>query len=344
MVNLEELKSEIKRVLGEGKVKYFIGYRRSTGGLPAAPFFMKETEDVERLIWDPTCIANLTRFLDDEKKRKARQKEPDTRPIGIIVKGCDSRAINVLLQEEFIKREDVYIVGVSCEHSGMVDEKKLAAKMKGKAVAQVDFAGKDNFAVTAADGEKTGIPAAEVLAGRCVECKVDYPVVRDVTFGEELARSPGNAFKSVEKIEAMSVAERWDFWKEQFDKCIRCYACRSVCPMCYCDECVVDTINFAVTAQTGAKEKAQKIKWIEKSPATSENFFYHMVRAMHLAGRCVDCGECERVCPVDIPLRFLNKKMEKEAKELFDYDVGMNPELPSLVSSFRDEDAEDFIR
>ncbi|NIM10908.1 MAG: hydrogenase, partial [Candidatus Aminicenantes bacterium] len=68
-----------------------------------------------------------------------------------------------------------------------------------------------------------------------------------------------------------------------------------------------------------------------------------MVRAVHLAGRCIDCGECERVCPVDIPIRFLNKKMEKDSKKLFDYEAGFEADEPSLVSSFRDEDPQDFI-
>ena len=171
-----------------------------------------------------------------------------------------------------------------------------------------------------------------------------FPVIYDVLLGEKTKRKPKNPFHTVEKIESLSEKERWDFWKEQLSKCIRCYACRSVCPMCYCDECVVDTITFAVTADTTADEKAQKIKWLEKSPVLSENFVYHFIRAIHLAGRCIDCGECERVCPLDIPIRFLNKKLEKDAKELFDYDAGFDPEQPSLVSSFRDEDPEDFIR
>lgn len=343
MVKLEDLQKEVKRVLKDEKVKYVIGYGQGSNGLLPIPAFFKKTEDVEKLVWTPFCVHNLTRFLVDEKKRKGREKKPDERPVGIVVKGCDSRAINVLLQEKFVKREDVYILGVSCENSGVLDEKKLSKKLKGKKVEKVEYDDKDNFVITLKDG-KVKFTAQEILAERCIECKANFPVIYDVFFGEKIIRKPEEPFKSLEKIDKLSKDERWAFWKEQLDKCIRCYACRSVCPMCYCDECVVDTINFAVTADTSAEEKAQKIKWIEKSPLTSENLVYHMVRAIHLAGRCIDCGECERVCPLDIPIRFLNKKMEKEAKDLFDYKVGFEPELPSLVSSFKDEDPEDFIR
>lgn len=343
MVDLENLKNEARNLLEQGKVKYIIGYRRGTNGALAAPLFMKTPQDVEQLIWEPTCVHNLTRFLQDEKKTQARQKEADKRPVGIIVKGCDSRAVNVLLQEEFIKRDDVYIIGVACEHTGVVDEKKLAAKIGGRKIEKIEFSGNDDFVILTDEGKIT-VPAHEVLAQRCIECRVNSPVIKDILFGDEIVRKVGDYFKSIEAVEALSQEERWAFWQEQFDRCIRCYACRSVCPMCYCEECVVDTINFAVTAETTADEKAQRIKWIEKSPVTSENFVYHMVRAIHLAGRCVDCGECERVCPLDIPLRFLNKKMEKEAKLLFDYEVGLSPDQPSLVSSFKDEDPEDFIK
>jgi coenzyme F420-reducing hydrogenase beta subunit len=343
MVNLEDLKHEAVRILKSGKVKFVIGYQEGTDQYKAMPAFLKDPEDAEKLVWDPSCVHNLAKFLVDDSRRKKREREPDTRPVGIVVKGCDSRAINVLIQEKFIDREDVHILGVSCENSGVVDEKKLAKALKGKRANKVDYGEDGQFVVTTDDGS-VNIPAEDVLAERCLECKANFPVVYDVILGDKAKKSIGDPFESVQKMEDMSTKERWEFWNEQFGRCIRCYACRSACPMCYCDECVVDTINFVVEPDTTAEEKAQKIKWIEKSPTESENSVYHLVRAMHLAGRCIDCGECERVCPLDIPIRFLNKKLEKEAKKLFNYDVGFDPDIPALVSSFKDEDPEEFIR
>jgi len=343
MVNVEDLRKEAQRILREGKVKYVIGYAKDQNGLFPKPVFIKDPEDAAKLIWDPTCVHNLTKFLVDEKKRKAREKKPDERPVAIVAKGCDSRAIVVLLQEKYIEREDVHILGISCERDGVIDEKKLLKKLKGQKADKIEIDGEGNFSVTAG-GKTVKIQAEELLAERCLECPANFPVIYDLLLGDKAKKKVAEPFKSLEKMESLTEADRWAFWTEQLSKCIRCYACRSACPMCYCDECVVDTINFAVTADTTASEKAGKIKWIEKSPVPSENFVYHMVRAMHLAGRCIDCGECERVCPLDIPLRFLNKKLEKEAKELFGYEAGFDPNKPSLVSSFKDEDPEDFIR
>jgi len=343
MVGIEELREEARRLLENERVKYVIGWRGGPDPFTAAPHFARTPEEAAELLWGPTCVHNLVRFVRDEKRRSGRAKEADTRPVGIFVKGCDSRAVNVLLQEKFIEREDVHLIGVSCEKTGVIDEKKVKTLLGGELPESMEW-NEENQLVVTAGGSTSTFPAAEVLAERCVECRANFPVVHDILFGTETKRSVPKPFASVEKMEKLSVEERQVFWKEQLGRCIRCYACRSVCPMCFCDECVVDTINFAVTAATAAEDKADRIKWIERSNLTSENFGYHLVRAIHLAGRCIDCGECERVCPLDIPLRFLNKKLEKASKELFDYDAGFDPGGTALVSSFRDDDPGDFIR
>ena len=183
------------------------------------------------------------------------------------------------------------------------------------------------------------------MADRCLECRNPFPKENNVVFGEDkTGRELAVPFAALARFEAQGTGERWDFWSHHFDRCIRCFACRSVCPMCYCDECVVDSITFPVTPATTAEEKANRIRWIERSATRSENITYLMTRAMHLAGRCTDCGECERACPVNVPIRLLNNKMEREAREKFGFEPGASIGGPSLVASFLDSDPGDFIR
>ena len=201
MVNVEDLRKEAKRILKEGKVKYVIGYERGQNGLMPIPSFIKNPEDVDRLIWDPTCVHNLTKFLVDEKKRKANEKKPDERPVGIVVKGCDSRAIVVLLQEKYIDREDVHILGISCEKTGVIDEKRLAKKLKGKKAENIELDENDNFVISVLGGT-IKIPAEELLADRCLECRANYPVVYDFLLGDKTKKNDDEPFKTLEEMES----------------------------------------------------------------------------------------------------------------------------------------------
>jgi len=166
-----------------------------------------------------------------------------------------------------------------------------------------------------------------------------------VLFGEVVTtRGFDEPFRAAKAAQEASEEARWATWEHHFDRCLRCFACRAVCPMCYCPECVVDSTTFVNLPTTTAEDKANRIRWCERSASVSESAVYHLTRAIHLAGRCIDCGECERVCPVNIPLRLLNTKLEMEAFEQFDYEAGRDFEQASLLSSFRDEDPNSFIR
>jgi ferredoxin len=344
MIAVEEIRARAKELLQSGKVRAVLGYRRSTAGLLAEPAVMTTPEETAALIFDPTCVENLALYLVNEKKRMKHGRDADRRPLAIVAKGCDSRAITVLLQENHIRRDEVIVLGVSCETGGMVDTRKLNKLLRGKAATSVHAEGASDMVVSCVGGGTT-LPAGQVLADRCLECAKAYPLDADFVFGEKLDERPyGPRFTAVSAFAKKSREERSAFWDGHFERCIRCYACRAVCPMCYCDECVVDSTSFIVGPATTADEKADRVRWINRSATPSENAMYHMVRAMHLAGRCTDCGECERVCPVNIPLRLLNTMLECEAREMFQYTPGLDAEQPSLISSFRDGDPNDFVR
>ena len=83
---------------------------------------------------------------------------------------------------------------------------------------------------------------------------------------------------------------------------------------------------------------------IDTSSSLKGNFAWNITRAFHLAGRCVGCGECTRVCPAGIDLRLLNESLARSAEQHFNYRAGMDPETPPVIGSYNAEDKENFIR
>ena len=135
--------------------------------------------------------------------------------------------------------------------------------------------------------------------------------------------------KLIDKLTAMSVAERRAFWAEELGRCVKCYACRSSCPMCYCERCTMD---------------CNRPQWIPVASHAIGNLEYHVVRAMHLAGRCVECGTCGAACPVGIPVHLLTFFAESTVRRQFGQKGGGSAKLDYAMSTFKPDDKEEFIR
>ncbi len=130
------------------------------------------------------------------------------------------------------------------------------------------------------------------------------------------------------KIEHMTREERFAFWKEQFSSCIKCYACRAACPMCYCSRCTVEQ---------------NQPQWISAPSNLQGNFEYHIMRAMHMAGRCVDCGMCESACPLGLPLNIVTRRMIKDIEANIGADI-LTMDSKNVLNVFQPGDKENFIQ
>ncbi|MBI5234561.1 MAG: 4Fe-4S dicluster domain-containing protein [Deltaproteobacteria bacterium] len=294
-----KVREKAKELLEKGEVKVVIGWGWNKRKTRTTPVFITRPEDADRLVWGPLCVNNLSVYLT--------RKFPDIRALGrpaIVAKGCDIKNISVLISEAQIKREDVYIIGVVC--SGVVYRQELWQ----------------------------GELRPEIMPAKCHNCDVRNPHITDFAAGEKTGFVPpespaGMVFEKINDLDKKEPSERWAFWMEHFSRCIKCYACREVCSLCYCERCITE------------KNMPQ---WIETSAHPRGNLAWNLTRAMHLVGRCTFCGECERACPVNIPLNLLNQKMIMVVNEGFGYRSGYDPNLHPPMIVFSPDDKEDFIK
>ena len=166
-------------------------------------------------------------------------------------------------------------------------------------------------------------------ASKCGACDVHRPRFADEVVGEAAVADAGNGrYAELDEFLKRPTAGRMAYWMEELSRCVKCYACREVCPLCYCNRCIVDK-NRPTVLDTSATLKG--------------NFAWQIVRAFHLAGRCVSCGECTRACPAGIDLALLNMTLARAGEEHFHYRAGMDPETAPIIGSYSMEDKEGFI-
>jgi formate dehydrogenase subunit beta len=310
----EKIQSVAKRILQECKVEMVIGFREGTVPMMNEPHFVRKPEEVNQLVWDSNCGINLANYLTDRKEK-----------IGIVAKGCDARNIVTHIIENKIRREQLYIIGVPCR--GMIDKRKINAMTDGE-IREVVEEG-DTIIVRGAGFENT-YSKQDVLQENCAICVHRNPVIHDEMIADPVPEQPDvDRYADVRAIEAMSAEEKRRYFDDLIAECIRCYACRNACPLCYCPTCFVDE---------------SRPQWVGKSQDPNDIRTFHFLRAYHCAGRCTDCGACERACPVGIKVRQFTKKLEKDCLELFGWEAGMSLEVRPPLDTYRPQDPNDFIK
>ena len=255
----EEMIKRALELLESGEVNRVLGWQRGEFSYDVTPAIFETADEINyNFIYDAFCGANLSKYLVKETVKEGK--------ILVFLKPCDTYSFNQLLSEHRIAREKIYAIGIPCD--GMVDVERIRANgISGIKGVKVDA---DDVVVDTIYGERR-LARNDALAVRCLDCKSHKHVAYDELIGEEGEVLDNNRFDMVDKLEKMTSEERYDFWRNELSKCIRCNACRNVCPACTCEKCVFDNFNSGVENKGAAN--------------SFEESMFHIIRAFHVAGR-----------------------------------------------------------
>ncbi len=303
-----------KELLASGEVARVIGWKKGDFCYDPVPASFESVEELNDFVYDWFCGANLSKYLIEMSKKEGKT--------AVFLKPCDTYSFNQLVKEHRVVRENIHVIAVEC--LGKLDIEKIKAQGVSF-VTGVEVVDKEVKALSPM-GDKV-LCKSEIVLTKCATCEKTHQAKDEEIILHERPARDVNRFEEVEKLEAMTEQERFAFWKEQLSKCIRCNACRNVCPACSCVKCVFDNPASSIDSKANSDSFEEQL--------------FHIIRAFHVAGRCTDCGECSRVCPQNIPLHLLNRKFIKDIDGLYgDFQAGESTEGKTPLTSFTEGDTE----
>jgi len=313
---IENMKQKSHELLESGAATSVLAWKQGDLAYSSSPALFNSSDELDNMHYDGFCGSNLSKYLINQGKSEGKTL--------VFLKPCDTYSLNQLLGEKRVDREKVHAIGIDCK--GKLDINKLNEQgIKG--ILEIIDDG-ENLKIKTLYGDKT-CERKSVLLEKCLSCKGKEHKIYDELIGDELSAetSEGDRLSQIIELEDKTPDERFAFWRSELSKCIRCNACRDVCPACTCNKCVFENPQSGIAGKVNATEFEENL--------------YHIIRGYHVAGRCSDCGECTRVCPQGVPLHLINRKFIKDMNNFYgEFQAGETAELNSPLLRFDFDDIE----
>jgi len=285
--------------------------------------------------------------------------------IAMTVKGCDAMGLYELAKRQQVNLDNVLMIGVNCGGSvSPVTARKMIKEKFGvdPDVVHKEEIDKGQFIIEYEGGHK-GISIDELEEqgfGRrtnCRRCKMKVPRQADLACGNwgvigekagkatfvevcsdkgaklldgavksgvlatEAANPKGIEIRGKVEGAMFKLGDKWrrkDFgalagnlWEtinKETSRCIKCYSCIENCPVCF-------------TSSDLLKKGSLMVKPGELPP----NPMFHLRRFAHISDSCVNCGQCEELCPMDIPMALFSHAIRVEGDAAFEPKLGTAP-------------------